>query len=541
MMLAADEPAGTEKEHTAAVFSRTPLNPGIAVAEGFGLALTVTGGQLVIRDGVGSIRRVRKYPRAGRKLRRVIVLGHDGYLSLSAIRWCRDTGVSLAVIGNQGELQLITLPPGVDDSRIRRAQATSAGTPAGLDIVRCLLVAKLEKQAAVLAGSLEAPADAARLRHSAEEMSRAPSEMAARIIEREAAKTYWQAWRRLAVRWARRDQKRIPDHWAEPFTGRFSRPAVTPINALLHYCYAIAEIEVRVACQVLGLDPGLGFLHTDERNRQSLALDLIETIRPDVDAYLIGMLAGHVFRHRDFAEANDGACRILAPLTHDLAEQGSKWAAAVAPEAESVLTCLAAIDDRIPIRTPLSGSQLKASVAATVVRTAPGQKAGTSARTRSTRPVKPPLPNCVECGKPMADRQRKSCEACSPALQVEKTSRMIAAGVAAARRRAAEGIGHPQHSLGAKQLRSVTLTAQRAANIAWDAAHAGAEPSPEIWAEIATRLQSVPVAKMAAVTGLSSTHCSRIRQGLRVPHPRHWFRLAELAEGDDLGPVVTGS
>lgn len=62
---------------------------------------------------------------------------------------------------------------------------------------------------------------------------------------------------------------------------------MNPPNAILNYLYAILEAEARLAIAALGLDPGLGFLHFDTRTRDSLACDVLEPVRPEVDAYLL--------------------------------------------------------------------------------------------------------------------------------------------------------------------------------------------------------------------------------------------------------------
>jgi hypothetical protein len=54
------------------------------------------------------------------------------------------------------------------------------------------------------------------------------------------------------------------------------RLAIKPANAILNYLYAILEAETRLACLTLGLDPGLGIVHADHRDRDSFALDLME-------------------------------------------------------------------------------------------------------------------------------------------------------------------------------------------------------------------------------------------------------------------------
>jgi hypothetical protein len=125
----------------------------------------------------------------------------------------------------------------------------------------------------------------------------------------------------------------LPEHWrafgrrASPLT-RNPRLAANPANAILNYLYAILEAECRIACLAVGLDPGLGVLHADQRNRDSMALDLMEAVRPDVDAYVLDLLEGHDFRAKDFRETRQGVCRVLAPLTHHLAGMAPRPGAA---------------------------------------------------------------------------------------------------------------------------------------------------------------------------------------------------------------------
>ena len=65
------------------------------------------------------------------------------------------------------------------------------------------------------------------------------------------------------------------------------RAATSPLNALRNYLFACLESEARLALLAQGLDPALGVLHADQRNRDSLALDAMEPVRADVDAFLL--------------------------------------------------------------------------------------------------------------------------------------------------------------------------------------------------------------------------------------------------------------
>ena len=62
--------------------------------------------------------------------------------------------------------------------------------------------------------------------------------------------------------------------------GRNRRPPLDNVNALLSFVYTLLMHEIRSALESVGLDPCVGFLHTDRPGRQSLALDMMEEFRP---------------------------------------------------------------------------------------------------------------------------------------------------------------------------------------------------------------------------------------------------------------------
>jgi CRISPR-associated protein Cas1 len=63
------------------------------------------------------------------------------------------------------------------------------------------------------------------------------------------------------------------------FSGRSRQPAKDPFNAFLNYAYGILYSEVEKACIIAGLDPFVGFVHTDNYNKKSLVFDIIENFR----------------------------------------------------------------------------------------------------------------------------------------------------------------------------------------------------------------------------------------------------------------------
>ena len=122
-----------------------------------------------------------------------------------------------------------------------------------------------------------------------------------RQCEAKAASVYWNAWTNVPIRLRTRDLSRVPARWTR-YESRKStlseapRAATNPINSLLNYCYSLLESESRVALLGAGLDPTLGVLHADQRNRDSFALDAMEPIRPAVDVFVLDLLEERVLK-----------------------------------------------------------------------------------------------------------------------------------------------------------------------------------------------------------------------------------------------------
>lgn len=76
------------------------------------------------------------------------------------------------------------------------------------------------------------------------------------------------------------------------FKGRSRRPALNPFNAALNYCYGVLYSKVEKACIIAGLDPFVGFMHTDNYNKKSLVFDLIEPFRIFADQVAVYFFTG---------------------------------------------------------------------------------------------------------------------------------------------------------------------------------------------------------------------------------------------------------
>jgi len=318
----------------------------------------------------------------------------------------------------------------------------------------------------------------------------------------------------------------VPDHW-EHFSARTSplkqggsspRIAADPVNALLNYSYSLAEAECRLAIQALGLDPGLGVVHTDKKNRDSLALDLLEPSRPVAEQHVLQLLTVRFFTTDDFHETAQGSCRLLPPLTHLVAQALPGFAVAVAPLAEGIAHALAhSSPGPVQLRTPLSRGNY--TTAKTSRRSTPRQVPGTGAG----------LPTCSTCGTQLYDRRRQLCTACWPVTRNAHAQMRTAASHTARATAIAEGRDPTQTST-ARSKRRHSLLAAKAAEAAWASSGATCPVTEQQLHEVVLpALREVSLTDMQRVTGLANSSCSRIRRGLMTPHPRHWEALAELA------------
>ena len=90
------------------------------------------------------------------------------------------------------------------------------------------------------------------------------------------------------------------------FVGRNRRPPKDPFNAVLSLSYTLLHSEAVLAIYGAGLDPYIGFFHSIDFGRESLACDLIEPLRPVIDNWILGCFRDRTLRVEDFSMANGG-------------------------------------------------------------------------------------------------------------------------------------------------------------------------------------------------------------------------------------------
>jgi len=88
------------------------------------------------------------------------------------------------------------------------------------------------------------------------------------------------------------------------FTGRNRRPPKDPVNVCLSLAYTLVYQEALSVIKTVGLDPALGCLHAPTYHRASLACDLIEPIRPLIDAWVYQLFQSKVLNLDYFTQTD---------------------------------------------------------------------------------------------------------------------------------------------------------------------------------------------------------------------------------------------
>jgi CRISPR-associated endonuclease Cas1 len=483
---------------------------GVVTLYGYGIQVRVDRGHLFLEDGIGADRRRYRLPRVGNGLKRLVVIGSDGMVSLAALRWLADQDAAFVMLERDGSVLTTTGPVRPSDVRLRRAQALASQSGAALQIARELIDKKLAGQEQVVRYKLSAPENAETIHRYRSELAEADTPESVRLIESKAAGAYWAAWRTLPISFPRKDAPRLPDHWrvfgarVSPLTGS-PRLAVNPPNAVLNYLYAVLESESRLAAAALGLDPGMGVLHVDTPARDSLACDLMETVRPEVDAFLLDWITREPLKREWFFEQRDGNCRLMAQLAVKLSETAPTWGRAVAPIAEWVAGTLWSRG-----RKPTCDFVLPTRLTQRHKREAKGGSPLPS-------PISPP-------------RRENLCRGCGKTIQIGRTNCAdCAIGGATERLISAASLGRVAARSPEARARHVASRRRHAqARSAWDISKQPAWLTSEMFSQqIQPLLANIPTAAIRSGLGVSRWYAGKIRQGYR-PHPRHWQALAQL-------------
>jgi CRISP-associated protein Cas1 len=229
----------------------------------------------------------KEFEVSAKKVERIII-STAAYISTDAIKFAVENNIDIVFLDEFGnpygrvwhsKLGSTTL--------IRRRQLEFAQTEAGFELAKLWISQKFENQKNFLqrlANSriekekeiLEYAGRIEQIKNKLGELSGTLEEKRGTImgLEGSAGKIYFEALAFI-----------IPKRFE--FDGRSRNPAKDEFNCLLNYAYGVLYSLVEKACIIAGLDPYLGFIHTDNYNKKSLVFDLIDLFRVYADQTVV--------------------------------------------------------------------------------------------------------------------------------------------------------------------------------------------------------------------------------------------------------------
>jgi CRISPR-associated protein Cas1 len=213
------------------------------------------------------------------KVDQVVLVGRGVGLTTSALHALTKRGVDIVYLSGGGRFLSRVIGQEHQHSHLRQRQAVLIENPEfSLAAARGIVRGKVTNQRVLVQRHAEgapwgknALAGMDEMRRRAEN-ARNLDEL--RGFEGQGAKEYFGLFRRLL------HPPLDGQSWG--FERRAYYPPTDPINALLSFAYSLLLRDVTTACELIGLDPYLGFLHVIDYGRPSMALDLMEEFRPIV-------------------------------------------------------------------------------------------------------------------------------------------------------------------------------------------------------------------------------------------------------------------
>lgn len=238
----------------------------------------------------------------------IISFGYRG-TSPALMGACAEKNISLCYLTPQGKF-LARVSGRVKGNVILREQqyASAKNEQISLEIAKNCILGKIYNarwvlERAVRDHALQIDADhvkkaSALLKESLKNVQNCQSKEQLRGYEGEAASIYFSVFDQLILQ-----QKK--DFY---FHGRNKRPPLDNTNALLSFIYTLLTNSITSALESVGLDPYVGYLHTERPGRVSLSLDLIEELRAILaDRFVLTLINRKIVNSKGFSKKENGA------------------------------------------------------------------------------------------------------------------------------------------------------------------------------------------------------------------------------------------
>ncbi len=218
---------------------------------------------------------------------------------------CGDKGIGISFFTGYGKFQSRLQGPQSGNVLLRRAQYREADQSPQI-LARLFIAAKLANSRNVIMRhqrnhgqdeQLEKLVSS--LANNLKRLERSSDVDQMRGIEGDSAASYFGCFNSLIV-------ENLRESFS--FSGRTKRPPLDRVNALLSFSYTLLTHEIASALQGVGIDPYVGFLHTDRSGRLSLALDMLEEFRAWwCDRFVLTLINRKQISPNDFIEESSEA------------------------------------------------------------------------------------------------------------------------------------------------------------------------------------------------------------------------------------------
>jgi len=271
------------------------------------LVINTYGSYLRKKEGCFLVKTDEKEFEVSAKKVQSIVITTGAYLSTDAIKFAMDNNIDLVFLDEFGspygrvwhsKLGSTTL--------IRRRQLEIAETDKGLELAKEWIIKKFNNQIDFLKrlansrpekqGKIEEYAkniDGMRTKLSCLQGTIEEKRGTLMGLEGSAGRIYFEALSFI-----------VPERFE--FEGRSRQPAKDEFNCLLNYAYGVLYSLVEKGCILAGLDPYIGFIHTDNYNKKSLVFDLIDMFRIYAEQPVVYLLSQRKIKKEYFDSIKGG-------------------------------------------------------------------------------------------------------------------------------------------------------------------------------------------------------------------------------------------
>lgn len=264
--------------------------------------LSLDGENIVIRKDDESLKRIPLH-----NLESIITFGYTG-ASPALMNKCAEYGINLSFLSSSGKFLARVIGEQNGNVILRKTQyRVSDSEEKSCQIAKNFIIGKVFNTRKVIDRACRDYAlrlDIDKLKNVSEMLkdkvymiARSQSLENLRGLEGEAASTYFSVFDDLILQ--------SKDTFF--FKGRNKRPPLDNVNAMLSFAYTLLAHDCAGAAESNGLDSYVGFLHRDRPGRNSLALDLMEELRPVLaDRFVLSLVNKKIVNEKDFYQKEDG-------------------------------------------------------------------------------------------------------------------------------------------------------------------------------------------------------------------------------------------